>query len=372
MGKKGQDRNTLIVKFATIGVVINLTLSALKIISGLTIASRAILLDGVNSLSDCISCAFIIVSAFLAMKHADKAHPFGYGRLEYVCSLLFAMFIMYIGGRSIFNAVRDIIEDIGIPNYSISSVILMIISFSVKMAYGLIARRKGKEVRSPSLIMSGTDSMGDSLTALSILIGMLVQRLFAIDIENYLCIFIAVMIIRTGYGMVRECLNKILGMRVDPEFAKNIRKMMIMEEGVLNVSNLVIHDYGEGTYIGSVDIEVDEKITALQISRISASIKEKAMKMGLVLTSVGVNAADVSSLNADRIRDKVLEIATKHESIARIESLNVDLEMKSLSFSVVPEFDVQNRVEDMKKLRSEIDKCFPDMKVEITESISTD
>ncbi|MBO7349760.1 MAG: cation transporter [Spirochaetales bacterium] len=372
MEKKALDRNSLIVKFAAIGLAVNLILSVLKITSGLVIGSRAITLDGINSLTDSVSCAFIIVSAFLAKKHADKAHPFGYGRLEYVFSLMFAILIMYFGVRSIVEAIKDIIEESTLPNYGIDTIILMIVSLASKIGYGLVARKKGKEIRSPSLIMSGVESIGDSLASVSILVGMLVQKIFSIGIENYLCILIAIMIIRTGYEMMHECFNKILGMRVDPEFGKKIRTMIIMQEGVLNIANLVIHDYGEGTYIGSVDIQVDENLTALQISRISADIKAKAIEMGLNLTSVGVNAVNLSSHKAENIRDKVLLLATRHKSIDRIESLNVDLELKSLSFSVVPEFDVPDTEDDLKKFENEISKCFPDMKVVMSLSIKSD
>ena len=133
-----------------------------------------------------------------------------------------------------------------------------------------------------------------------------------------------------------------------------------------------MHNYGENYYVGSLDIEVDENLTALQISRISAEIKTKAMEMGLNLTSVGVNAVNLSSHKAENIRDKVLLLATRHKSIDRIESLNVDLELKSLSFSVVPEFDVPDMEEDLKKFENEINNCFPDMKVDISLSVNSD
>ena len=116
---------------------------------------------------------------------------------------------------------------------------------------------------------------------------------------------------------------------------------------------------------------MDENLTALQISRISDEIKAKAMEMGLNLTSVGVNAQNLSSKKEDSIRDKVFLIATRHKSVGRIESLNIDLELKCLSFSVVPEFDVPDREEDLKKLNEEISKSFPDMKVSISLSMKS-
>ncbi|MBP5163367.1 MAG: cation transporter [Spirochaetales bacterium] len=106
-----QLRSKSIIKFAAIGMAMNLVLFLGKMIIGLSIGSNAIFLDSLNSLSDSISSIFIIVSAALAMRNADKSHPFGYGRLEYVCSLLFSMFIMYLGARSIIGAVKGILGE---------------------------------------------------------------------------------------------------------------------------------------------------------------------------------------------------------------------------------------------------------------------
>ncbi|MBP5163368.1 MAG: cation transporter, partial [Spirochaetales bacterium] len=184
----------------------------------------------------------------------------------------------------------------------------MAFSLVAKIVYGIFARKEGKKIRSTALVVSGTDSLGDSLVELSILVGIGLQKILGFNVEDYLCILIALMIIHTGYGIMRQCLNRILGMRVDPEFGKGIRKMIILQDGVQNVSNLVIHDYGEGAYIGSVDIEVDENLKASEIGSISSIIKQKAKDMGLVLTSVGVGAVNAESKQVDNIQDKVLEI----------------------------------------------------------------
>ncbi len=365
-------RSKTIIRYAAIGVAMNLALFLGKLIIGLSIASNAIVLDSLNSLSDSISSVFIIVSAALAMKNADRSHPFGYGRLEYVCSLLFSMFIMYLGVRSIVEAVKGIFGESKQTVYSILSIAIMAISLALKIIYGLFARKEGKRIRSTALVVSGTDSLGDSLVELSILVGMALQRILGFNIENYLCILIAIMIIHTGFGIMRQCLNRILGMRVDPEFGKGIRKMIIMQDGVQNVSNLVIHDYGEGAYIGSVDIEVEENLKASEIGAISSVIKAKAKDMGLVLTSVGVGAVNVESKQVDRIQDKVLEIVGHHRNIVRIHSFFVDMKGGVISFYVVHGFGKGDKESDIRKLRSEISNCFPDMDIEIFSSINAD
>ncbi len=365
-----KNRNRTIIKFSAIGVGINLALFVGKIVIGLSTGSKAIVLDSVNSLSDSISCAFVIISAVLAMKNADKSHPFGYGRLEYACSLLFSAFIMYLGAKAITESVGRIIGETAEPSYNAMSIAIMAASIISKIVYGILSRREGKRIKSASLIISGTDSLGDSLIGLSIIIGILAHKVFAVMIDDYLCILISLMIIRTGFGMLRQCLDRILGTRVDQSFSKTIRTMIIKEDGVLNVSNLIIHDYGVGSFIGSVDIEVDENLKASEIGRISSVIKEKAKDMGLILTSVGVGAVNAESKQVDRIHDKVLEVVGHHSSIVRIHSFFVDLKGGVISFYVVYGFDKSDHDSDMRKLRRELSKCFPDMKIEVFSSIN--
>lgn len=372
MGISVQDRNKSIIKVAAVGILVNFLLFAGKIITGMAIDSNVIVLDAVNSLSDSISCVFIIISSFLAMRNADRTHPFGFGRLEYVCSMLFAMFIMHFGANSVIKAVKAIIAQDANPNYNLVSIILMSVSMLSKILFGFFARKKGKELKSPSLQLAGTDSISDSLVALSILVGIAAEKLFGLGVENYLCILIALMLIKNGFSMLRDCLNKILGMRVDPEFTKKIRTMIIREDGVLNVSNLLIHDYGEGNYIGSVDIAVDEKLTALEIGRISNRIKDKADEMGLKLTSVGVSAMTIDSPEAVQIQDCVIEIVAGRDGIARISSLTVDMDRNVISLAVAPEFNEEDHEKERVWLENELSKRFPEMNIDVALSINTD
>ena len=147
-----RERNKAIIRCALVGISINLLLFAGKLITGIAIGSNAVLLDAVNSLSDSVSAVFIIVSTLLAMKRADLVHPFGYGRVEYIVSLLFAMFIMYMGGRGIVEGVIGIFNDEDSPQYSVAAITIMAFSFVLKIVYGLLARKEGKRLSCPSQI----------------------------------------------------------------------------------------------------------------------------------------------------------------------------------------------------------------------------
>ena len=360
-----EQRNNEIIRYNIIGVVMNLSLSVGKLITGTVFNSHAVILDGVNSLSDLVSEIFAIIATKIGARSADAQHPFGYGRLEYVSSLIITMIILYVGATSIVDSIKSILYPHEPPHYSFILIFIMVISLIAKLGYGMLMRRRGKALESAAMIMTGTESMGDSLVAVAVLLSYMIYRFTGADVEHYLCIFIALLIIRTGIDMIRQCMTKILGERVDPELRKQIVHLLTMEPGVMNFANLVIHSYGEGVHVGSVDIEVDEEMKASQINVISRSIKHKAAEYGVMITSVGITGTNVTSEEAADIWDRIIAQTLKHDSILRAQSFNVDFEQKLITFSVVENPKEKNREADINRLQEELQSEFPDMKIEI-------
>ena len=365
--KKTEYRYREIIRYNIIGIVMNIFLSIGKITIGILTHAHAVILDGIEGLSDLVSSIFSIFSAKIGAKKADKNHPFGYGRSEYLISLLVTIIIMFFGVRSIVESIQVIIDPHDAPDYNPAVIIIMIISLVLKFFYGVQLRKKGREINSVGMIMSGNDALGDALTSAAILAAVIINNIFGIDIEHYLCIGISVLIIITGWNMMRECVTKLIGTNVDPVFSKNIRSMIIMEDGVLNVSNLVIHNYGEGIQVGSVEIEVDENMRASEISRISRNLIRKSEELGLILTSVGISAANVDSPEAAEMWDQILEVIMHHKDIKKAHSFEVDFEKKLISFSIVPDYNAPDREGSRELLFEELRHLFPDMTIEINE-----
>ena len=294
--KKTDYRYREIIRYNIIGIVMNIFLSIGKITIGILTHAHAVILDGIEGLSDLVSSIFSIFSAKIGAKKADKNHPFGYGRSEYLISLLVTIIIMFFGVRSIVESIQVIIDPHDAPDYNPAVIIIMVISLVLKFFYGVQLRKKGREINSVGMIMSGNDALGDALTSAAILAAVIINNIFGIDIEHYLCIGISVLI--------------------------------IMEDGVLNVSNLVIHNYGEGIQVGSVEIEVDENMRASEISRISRNLIRKSDELGLILTSVGISAANVDSPEAAEMWDQILDVIRHHKDIKKAHSFEVDFEKK--------------------------------------------
>ena len=354
-----------IIKYNIAGIGINLALSLGKLMIGLMTHAHAVVLDGIEGFSDILSSVFNIFSAKIGTKKADKEHPFGYGRMEYLMSLLVTIIIMLVGIRSIYESIRDILSPHEAPDYNLAVILIMGISMAVKLIYGGSLRKKGKDINAASLIISGTDCIGDALNAAAILAAILIKKLFDIDIEHYLCIGISLMIIYTGVHILRECITKILGTSVDPGFKKKIKSMMIMENGVYNVSNLVIHSYGEGVYVGSADIDVDENMRAVEISKLSRRLIQKADELGLTLTAVGISGTNSGSPESNRIWDEILDVVRLHKNILRAYSFDANFKEKQISFSITPDPNEPDKEAARQDLMNELKNHFPDMTFDI-------
>jgi divalent metal cation (Fe/Co/Zn/Cd) transporter len=240
---------------------------------------------------------------------------------------------------------------------------------ATKFIYGVVMHRNGKRLNSGAMVMTGMDSLGDGLVSFSILIAIVIYKITGVDIQYYLCIAIALMIIFSGCRVVLDCITKILGTRIDNETRIKIRKMIAVMPEVQNVSNLILHCYGEGRYMGSVDIAVDANLTATEISKLSRRIIRRAKELGVVISSVGIYAVYLDDPKCAEVVDSIIEIARKHECVKQVHSTSIDFEEKEISFYVVPNYSIKHRKQDLDAFYQEVCNRFPDMNVEMNTTI---
>ena len=360
-----RKRNNAIIRYNLIGVAMNLVLSVVKLIFGIASHSHALILDSVNGLSDMFSSVLSIISSALGNRRASKQHPLGYGRLEYVFSLVITMVIMAICVRSLVDSVGSILHPHEAPTYSAFVIILTCVSMLMKLGYGLLLRKKGRDLRSVAMRMAGIESIGDSMISAAILIAILVLRFAGKDIEHYLCIGISLLLLYNGIGMIRECMTKLLGTRTDPELRKRIIHLLTNEEQVLNVSNLILHNYGEGIQIGSADIEVDEALTAREISLLTQRLIREAEAENVMLTSIGVRASNLTDPEAEAVWDRIIDLLRSFPEVRHAHSPYIDFEAKTISLSLVMDYGDRTRERDQIRIRDALCDAFPDMEIDI-------
>ena len=353
-------RNQTILRYNVAGVLMNAVLSLTKLILGLTIHSRSVVLDALNGFSDTVSSLLSMFSVLFSSRGCDREHPFGYGRLEYITSLLSALLILALSLHAVVSAVRELIHrSAAVPEYNLAIVLLMLVSLAVKLIYGFLARRTGKRIHSVALMISGTESLGDSVVSAAILSSIAVYRLTGLNFEPWLSILISLFLMKTCCDLIRVCVSKLLGTKTSPEFCINIKKMIVQEPEVLNVFNLVIHNYGEELVVGSVDIEVDETMTAVETTKLVRRIMRNSSLKGVRLSSVGVYGSSLRDPEAARMWDSILPVIRSRPECIRAYAFCYDAGEHAVSFDVVVEPSIRNKERVIESLRSELEAMYP-------------
>ena len=249
------NRERVIVKTSVIGIVTNLLLVGFKAFVGLVSNSIAVILDAVNNLSDALSSVVTIIGAKLGAKQPDKKHPLGYGRIEYLSSMIVAALVLYAGITSLVESVKKIIHPEA-ADYSTVSLIIIGVAVIVKLVLGLYVKKQGKKVSSGALEASGSDALFDAILSSSVLASAVVYLIWGVSLEAYVGVVIAGFIIKAGIEMMIETLNDIIGKREDAETTKGLKEIICAEENVLGAYDVTLFNYGPNKNYGSVHIEL--------------------------------------------------------------------------------------------------------------------
>lgn len=328
------NREKKIIATSAIGIGGNILLVAVKALIGLLANSISIILDAVNNLSDALSSIITIIGTKIANKKPDKKHPFGHGRVEYLTSLIIAVIILIAGVAAIYESILSLIQG-NKPTYSNISLIIISIAILVKVALGLFFRKMGKETNSDALKGSGIDALFDALLSLATLVGAIVAMFAQIYIEGYLGILIGLFIIKSGIEVLSKSISNIIGERTSQELSRDIKKTISKYSEVIGVYDLIINNYGPNRSIGSVHIEVDDKMTAKEIHplsrRIAAEIYEK---FGTILT-IGIYASNNDHPEYASIRKDIYEKVREYPDIKEIHAFYIDSDTKTINFDIV-------------------------------------
>ena len=359
-----KSRDKKIVQTSIVGIVANVFLAAFKAIIGVISHSVAISMDAVNNISDAASSVITIVGTKLAGKEADKKHPFGYGRIEYLSAMIISILVLYAGITAFVESVKKIITP-DTPDYSAVSLIIVAVAVVVKIVLGRYVKSVGKKVNSDSLINSGADATLDSIISASTLVAAGIYLIFHISLEAYLGAIIALVIIKSGVDMLRETLSKILGESADADMVKEIKQTVISHPEITGAYDLVLHNYGPDTFQGSVHIEVPDTLSADELDQLIRQVTEDVFaKHKVILTAVGVYSVNTKEPEAATAREKVRSIALSHEYILQLHGFYIDFETKKMRFDLVVSFDAPNRQEAFSAAYAEIKEAFPDFEIQ--------
>ena len=364
-------REKIVIRTSIISIIANLALSGFKAFVGLLASSIAIILDAVNNLSDALSSIITIVGTKLAGKAPDKNHPYGYGRIEYMTSFLVSAIVLYAGVTAGIESIKKVINP-QTPNYSAITLIVLISSIFVKFVLGIYVKNKGKDINSDALVASGLDAFNDALLSISVLVSTLIYLLFHISLEAYVGIALSLVIIKSGIDLVKESVNNILGVRIESDLAKKIKKEVMKETEVKGAFDLVLHNYGPDKYLGSIHIEIDDTLSVTDVDKISRKITKNIMqKYGVILHTIGIYSINTKDKSIIKKQKDIKDIVFSHEGILEMHGFYLDNIDKTISFDIIIDFKIKDREALYKHIYNEVENKYKNYKINITLDVDT-
>ena len=303
-----KEREKAIIRTGVIGIGANIVLSLFKFIVGILSSSLSVILDGINNLSDAFSSAVTIAGVKLSAKKPDKKHPLGYGRVEYLSTMLVAIIILYAGITSLKESIKGIIKPQN-PEHAQGGILIIAFAVLIKVLVGLYTQKQGKVNKSDALVASGKDALFDAIISFSVLVAAFVYHFAHINLEAYLGVMISVFILKAGIEMIIDAANQILGLRIEGELSKDVKACIASFDEVYSVHDLLIHNYGPEYLVGSVHIEISEKLSAKEIDDLERQISDEVYSTSnVIMSGISIYAKNESDENIEQIQNKIKDI----------------------------------------------------------------
>lgn len=310
-------------KFAgVVGILSNVILCAAKILVGAISGSIAIIADGINNLADASSSIITLAGFKLSSLPEDKEHPYGHARIEYISGMIVSVLIVVVGIELIKSSADKIMHPSPLE-FSWSIIVVLLLAIAIKIWQALFNINIGKRINSLTLTATGADSRNDVIATTVVLISIIVGKLTGLQIDGYMGCLVALFIIWSGIGLVKETMSPLLGEAPDPELVNAISDMALSYDGVLGIHDLVVHNYGPGRIFASIHIEVDAEADMMESHDMIDNIeREMAKKLHIEITG---------HLDPVRTNDPVVkkmvqltsEVAAQIDGVSNIHDLRI-------------------------------------------------
>lgn len=298
---------------AITGIICNILLFAGKLVAGLLSGVVSIVADAVNNLSDASSSVITLLGFRMAQQPADKDHPYGHARYEYISALAVAVLILVIGGSIAKSSVEKILHpqavDISVITFAVVGV-----SIGVKIWMAAFYASLGRRIHSVALRAASADSRNDVVASAAVLTGCMVERIWYVNADGYIGLGVAVFILLSGLRIAGEAISPLLGKRANPQLIKSISEIILSRGDVLGMHDLLVHDYGPGRCFASVHVELSCTGDVMECHEIIDSIERDVHDQLHVHLVVHFDPVDENDTETAEMRIAVEEIIREIDS----------------------------------------------------------
>lgn len=358
------SREGIIAVTSGLGIFVNIALALIKVFIGLLVSSIAIVSEGVNSAADAMSALITLVGAKLAQKHPDEKHPFGYGRIEYLVSLVIAVLILVTGIQMVISSVKLIFQP---EELSVSYVALAIVAGTavIKFFLGIYTIKMGKKADSGALIGVGMEGRNDSFASVITILSSLIFLIFHVSVDAYAGILISLLIIKAGFDVLKDTISDILGRPGEHELAVQLYREIRKTDGIISAADMMLHNYGPDAWSGSVNVEIDHNKTVGEIYQFLHKLQLHIMHEYQVTMVFGVYAVDNEHAQVKELRKRIGEFVRTHEHLKNYHAVYMD----EKDHKIYCDFIVDYKLQDWDALREAFTEYiagfYPEYEVEL-------
>ncbi|MCI8309692.1 MAG: cation transporter [Clostridia bacterium] len=335
------------------GIITNFILFIIKFIIGMMANSLTIIADSFNNLSDFGSCGVTILGFKLASKPADKEHPYGHARYEYIAGIIVSITVLIIGMLMSKSSIDKMINPQEILATNITYVIL-VISILGKLIQMCVYKNFAKAIDSPTLRATTIDARNDIIATTTVLVSTILMDKCNLNIDAYTGFIVSLFIIITAIRSLRETVDPLLGSPADLEFVNKIKEIILSHEEIIGIHDLLIHSYGNGNDFATVHAEVSSFMSLLDAHYLADEIEREIQeKLNLGLT-IHVDPLDIDNESVIKARKKIKEILKNFDNTLKIHDFrmsasNIENHM-NITFDIIVPFNKNYTKEDINKV----------------------
>lgn len=352
-GTEQENRTKISTLTSFTGLMLNILLSVIKVLLFVFTGSVSILADAINNITDSISSVVTIVGVKFSVKPADKKHPYGHGRIEYLAALIVASFV-FVAGIEFVRVSYDRIINPKHINYSYISVALMLLSVGIKFYMAELYKTVAKKIDSTPLLAQYKDSLGDVFITSVVILSILIYKFTGVVVDGYVGLLVSVFIIYSGYELIRDTLSDLIGQAPDENFVEEIERIMLSYDDVLGIHDIVVTNYGPEKTFVTLDAEISYDMDLVDAHDLIDSAEREIKKK--LKADITIHIDPVGSY--DKIEKEIMSILNDLIKEDRRVLSYHDLlkEENSIRVEIVVDGNIITTAKDVEKIKDEISK----------------
>lgn len=345
------------------GIICNIFLFVLKLSAGMLSGSVSIVSDAFNNLSDCASCIVALLGGYFAAKPADKDHPFGHGRLEYLAAMLIAVLILFVGIELLTDSVSKIITPAA-PEFSLPALAVLIISILVKLWMSIFGTRLGRLSGSSVILASAKDSRNDIIATSAAAAALIASEFTSLPVDGIAGVLVSLFILKCGFDIIKDTVDDLLGKPADSDTVKQIRAIILAHEKVIDVHDLIIHNYGPSHIMGSCHVEVDGEESFCAVHELVDHIEKRILEDTRISMTIHMDPAAPECARTIECREFITKLLSGLDAGLSFHDLRLTERENGteVSFDLVVPFGCRYKNEQLRSIIAEelkrIDPCY--------------